>query len=140
MASTQKKSAEKKSGDAVPPIGVHGAALLPRIDVRSYNLEMKDKDGFVGDKASGRAFRSFIRDWRLTLRESGKDPFEEDLDAPISKKKMDKFLAEGDPDGAAVVQGAIEDFAKNLAGVVKRFMTQKSWRDTAKIVVGGGLS
>ncbi len=133
-------SSGKNSTDVVPPIGVHGAPLLPRIEVRSYNLEIKDKDGFVGDKASGRSFRSFIRDWRVTLREIGKDPFEEELDAPISKKKLDRFLAEGDPDGAAVVQGAIEDFARNLAGVVKRFMSQKSWRDTSKIVIGGGLS
>ncbi len=131
---------EKSSPDVHSPIGTHGAAKLPGIDVTSYNLEVKDKDGFVGDKASGRAFRAFIRDWRVKLREMGKDPFEEDLDARISKKKMDQFLAEGDADGAAVVQGAIEDFARNFADVVKRFMAQKAWAGVTDIVVGGGLS
>ncbi|WP_035715356.1 ROK family protein [Azorhizobium doebereinerae] len=131
---------EKTSADVSAPIGVHGGALLPGIEVVSYNLEVKDKDGFVGDKASGRAFRAFVRDWRVKLRELGKDPFEEDLDARISKKKLDKFLAEGDADGAAVVQGAIEDFAHNLADVVQRFLAQKAWDGVSRIVVGGGLS
>ncbi len=58
----------------------------------------------------------------------GEDPFEEDLDARISKKKLDKFLAEGDADAAAVVQGAIEDFARNFAHVVKTFTSQKAGR------------
>jgi hypothetical protein len=39
-----------------------------------------------------------------------------------------------------VVQSAIEDFAQELASVVRRFMKLKSWRDTERIVVGGGLS
>ncbi|GGF73997.1 glucokinase [Azorhizobium oxalatiphilum] len=133
------KSADKSSSDAVPPIGVHGAAQLPGIEVTSYNLEVKDKDGFVGDKASGRAFRAFVHDWRTKLREIGKDPFEEDLDAHISKKTMDKVLA-GDPEGAAVVHGAIEDFARNFAYVAKRFLAQKDWEGVERIVVGGGLS
>lgn len=133
-------SSDKHAAELTPPIGVHGADQLPGITVTSYNLEIKDKDGFIGDKASGRAFRSFVHDWRVTLREMGKDSFSEDLDAPISKKKLDKFLAAGDPDAAAVVQGAIEDFAHSLATVVKRYLNQKSWRNVSKIVVGGGLS
>jgi predicted NBD/HSP70 family sugar kinase len=133
-------TSDKNSAETVPPIGVHGSDQLPGVTITSYNLEVKDKDGFIGDKASGRAFRSFVRDWRVTLRELGKDPFSEDLDAPVSKKKLDKFLAAGDPDAAAVVQGAIEDFANNLAFVVKRYLAQKSWREVKKIVVGGGLS
>jgi len=130
---------EKSSSDVTPPFGSHGAAQLPGVEVTSYNLEVKDKDGFVGDKASGKAFRASIRDWRVQLRDMGKDPFEEDLDAHISKKKLDKFLAEGDADAAAVVQGAIEDFAGNFAQVVKTFTSQKAWREVTHIVVGGGL-
>ncbi len=129
----------KETAETPAAIGVHGAADLPGITVTSYNLEVKDKEGFLGDRASGTAFRSFVRDWRRTLREMGKDPFDEDLDARISKKKLDKFLAEGDADAAAVVQGAIEDFARNLAHVAGRFLSQKSWREVSHIVVGGGL-
>ncbi|MGU3493856.1 ROK family protein [Xanthobacteraceae bacterium A53D] len=129
----------KASEVASTPIGVHGAAPLPGIEVTSYNLEVKDKDGFVGDKASGRAFRAFVREWRIKLREIGKDPFEEDLDAHISKKTMDKVL-EGGPEGSAVIHGAIEDFARNFAHVAKKFLSQKDWEGVERIVVGGGLS
>ena len=45
----------------------------------------------------------------------------------------------GDPESAGVVQGAIEDYAKELAGVIRRYLKTKEWRDTEHIVVGGGL-
>jgi predicted NBD/HSP70 family sugar kinase len=57
----------------------------------------------------------------------------------ISRKKLDSLLTEGDPEAAGVVQGAIEDFAQELALVTRRFLKLKSWRDTERIVVGGGL-
>ena len=38
-----------------------------------------------------------------------------------------------------MVQGAIEDFAQELAAVVRRFLRLKGWRDTERIVVGGGF-
>mgnify|MGYP006174302251 CR=1 FL=1 len=39
-----------------PALGEHGAARLPAVDVDSYNLELKDDEGFLGDRASSRAF------------------------------------------------------------------------------------
>ena len=57
----------------------------------------------------------------------------------ISKKKLDALLTEGDPEAAGIVQGAIEDFAQELALVIRRFLKLKGWRDTERIVVGGGL-
>src|SRR4051794_18316629 len=57
----------------------------------------------------------------------------------ISKKKLDKLLVEGDPEAAGLVQSAIEDFAQELAAVVRRFLRLKGWRDTERIVVGGGF-
>jgi hypothetical protein len=46
---------------------------------------------------------------------------------------------EGDPEAAGVVQSAIEDFAQELALVIRRFLKLKAWRDTERIVVGGGF-
>jgi hypothetical protein len=37
------------------------------------------------------------------------------------------------------VQSAIDDFAQQLAEVIKRFLRFKAWRDTKRVVVGGGL-
>jgi hypothetical protein len=39
-------------------LGAHGAAELPNVMLKSYNLEIKDEEDFIGDRASGRAFRA----------------------------------------------------------------------------------
>jgi predicted NBD/HSP70 family sugar kinase len=119
---------------------VHGSLELPSVIVDSYNVELRDKEGFVGDRASNRAFRSILDDWRDRLaRNGGGDPLGERPTEEISKKKLDKLLLEGSPEAAGVVQSAIEDFAQELATVVRRFLRLKGWRETERIVVGGGL-
>jgi predicted NBD/HSP70 family sugar kinase len=117
----------------------HGALQLPSVTIDSYNVELRDKEGFIGDRASNRAFREILDDWRERLRKVDEDPLGDTPSREISKKKLDKLLIDGDPEAAGVVQGAIEDFAQELATVVRRFLRAKGWRDTQRIVVGGGL-
>jgi predicted NBD/HSP70 family sugar kinase len=105
----------------------------------SYNVELRDKEGFIGDRASNRAFRAILDDWRERLRQVGEDPLGETSSLEISKKKLDKLLIEGDPEAAGVIHGAIEDIAQELATVTRRFLRLKGWRDTERIAVGGGL-
>lgn len=126
--------------DAQHTLPVHGAAQLPRVVVDSYNLEIEDNKGFVGDKASKGAFSRMLDDIRQTLRKSGDDPFGDAPSESLGKKKLDAALREGDPDTAAVVQGAVESFAQELATVIRRYMRLKAWRKTERIVVGGGFS
>ena len=118
----------------------HGARRLPRVEVVSYNVELKDENGFVGDRASKGAFRRFIDEWRKPLRRIGQDPFGNEQSSKIAKKKLDDLLAKGDVESAGVVQGAIESFAQELAGVLRRFLKLKSWKDAERIVFGGGFS
>lgn len=55
--------------EATERIGLaHGAAHLPAVDVLSYNVELKDDEGFVGDRASKGAVKEFIENWRKPLR------------------------------------------------------------------------
>jgi predicted NBD/HSP70 family sugar kinase len=117
----------------------HGALQLPSVTIDSYNVELRDKEGFVGDRASNRAFRAILEDWRERLRQVGDDPLGDTPSREISKKKLDKVLLDGDPEAAGVIQGTIEDFAQELATVVRRFLRAKGWRDTERIAVGGGL-
>src|SRR5262245_5446831 len=118
----------------------HGAQQLPSVIVGSCNVERAGQDGFVGDRASFRAFRSMLEEWREKLRQVGDDdPLGEKSSTEISKKKLDKLLLEGDPKAAGIVHAAIEDFAEELATVVRRFLRLKGWRDTERIVVGGGF-
>lgn len=120
-------------------IAGHGSDGLSSVVVDSYNLEIKDKDGFVGDRASGRAFRATLDEIRKTLRKTDDDPLGDEPSADISKATLDEALASGDPAAAGVVHGAVEHFAGELAYVTRRFLKSKAWSGTQRIVVGGGL-
>src|SRR5215813_6310403 len=81
---------------ARPALGAHGSPHLPAVEVDSYNVEMKDDEGFLGDRANKGAFRQILEKWRKPLRESGEDPLGDESSEAISKKKLDELLAEGD--------------------------------------------
>ena len=51
-------------------IGRHGATRLPSVDVDSYNVELKDADGFLGDRASKKAFHAILDELREPLRKA----------------------------------------------------------------------
>jgi len=53
-------------------IGRHGAARLPSVDVDSFNIELKDDEGFVGDRASKGAFRKILDGLRQPLKKNGR--------------------------------------------------------------------
>ena len=121
------------------PLPAHGAPVLPSVQVDSYSLEIEDKDGFIGDKASKGAFAEILERWREPLKDIGEDPFHKTPSDDISKKTLAVLLAEGNPREAALAHSAIEDFAQRLAFVVRRFMRLKDWKDVDCIVVGGGF-
>lgn len=118
---------------------VHGAARLPAVDVLSYSLEVRDEDGFLGDNARKGAFHTMLDDWRKALRKYGVDPFGKKPSDEIGNKALRMLLVEGDPEAAGVVQGAIEDFARELARIIAKFVELKSWRGIERVVIGGGF-
>src|SRR5712671_7095040 len=120
-------------------IAHHGATRLPSVDVDSFNIELKDDDGFLGDRASKGAFRKIFDRWRKPLKKSGEDPFGDEPSDKISKKLLDAILIGDDVEASAVVHSAIEEFAQELAYVIRRFLKTKAWAKTERIVVGGGF-
>ncbi|MDE2065539.1 MAG: ROK family protein [Bradyrhizobium sp.] len=121
-------------------IARHGAARLPSVDVDSFNVELKDDDGgFLGDRACKGAFRKILDDLRKPLKKNGDDPLGDKAAKKISKSELDAALSGEDIGAAAVVHGAIEEFASELAYVTSRILKLKSWTDTQRIVVGGGF-
>src|SRR6266478_8344471 len=120
-------------------IGRHGATRLPSVDVDSFNIELKDDEGFLGDRASKGAFRKIFDRWRRPLKKSGEDPFGDEPSDKISKKLLDAILIGDDVEASAVVHSAIEEFAQELAYVTRRFLKTKAWAKTERIVVGGGF-
>lgn len=123
-----------------PALAAHGSSRLPAVTVESYNVELKDDQGFVGDRASKGAFREFVEEWRKPLREIGHDPFGEEASEDVPKKRLDALLIGGDAEAAGVVQGAIESFAVELSKVIRRFLRLKEWKDAERLVIGGGFS
>jgi hypothetical protein len=118
----------------------HGADRLPAVSVDSYNVELKDDEGdFVGDRASKGAFGSSLERWREPLRKLRMDPFGDTESEDLAKKDLEAVLRDGDPEAAGVVHGAIEDFAQEFAAVTRRLLKLKGWKDTERIVVGGGF-
>lgn len=127
--------------DTITTTGIarHGATRLPSVEVDSFNIELKDDEGFLGDRASKGAFRKIFDAWRKPLKKSGNDPFGEEPSDQISKKTLDGILVGDDTEASAVVHSAIEEFAQELAYVTRRFLKTKAWAKTERIVVGGGF-
>ncbi len=118
---------------------VHGAKQHTTVHIDTYNAELRDGEGFLGDRASNRAFRSILDQGRERIRKVGEDPLGEQPTTELSKKKLDKVLVEGEIEAAGLIHGAVEEFAQELAAVTHRLLKLKSWQETSCIVVGGGL-
>src|SRR5262245_4144107 len=124
---------------ATTGIARHGAARLPSVDIDSFNIELKDDEGFLGDRASKGAFRKILDRWRRPSRKSGEDPFGDEPSDRISKRTLDAMLVGDDTEASAIVHSTIEEFALELAYVTRRFLNTKAWAKTQRIVVGGGF-
>lgn len=128
----------------------HGMQDLPSVWVDAYNAELYDPSGqgFLGDRASNRAFTEILEDWRGRILRGGdsEDPLTQALgkDCPaseIERSELDNVLqaADANLEAAGLVHSAMEEFAQEMAGVVRRFLRMPSWRGTERIVIGGGF-
>ena len=70
------------------------------------------------------------------MRKSGDDG-EEDSDE-LSKAELDSLL-QGVPEAAGIIHAAIEDFSQEFALIIQRFLKLKEWKNTERIVIGGGF-
>ena len=124
---------------ALPMIAAHGADRLPAVTVDNYNVELKDDEGFLGDRASKGAFRDIVENWRKLYRKDGEDPFGDEPSEKLTKKAMDEGLTKNSLAAAAIIHSAVEEFAQELALVIRRFLKLKAWKNTERFVIGGGF-
>lgn len=117
---------------------IHGSTRLGAVTIDAYNAELRDPEGFIGDRASKRAFAALFDEWRGRLRDVGGDPLGEQPTGD-AVKDVDKLLVRGDPDAGGLVLSVLEEFAGELAGIIRRFLQLPEWHGTQRIVVGGGL-
>ena len=99
---------------ALPAVAAHGATRLPSVELDSYNVELKDDEGFLGDRASKGAFRNIVENWRTALRETGADPLGDDPSEELTKKKLDDVLARGHSEGPALFKARSRTFRRSL--------------------------
>src|ERR1700757_5299488 len=96
----------------LPAIIQHGWHVLPHVVVDAYNEELKDRDGFLGDRASKGAFRDILDRWRKSLANNGEDPFGGTPTHALSKSDLDKYLRSCESTAAGLVHTAVEEFAQ----------------------------
>jgi hypothetical protein len=131
------RKAERATDDDGPVI--HGAEDLPTVTVASYNLELRDKEGFIGDHANKSAFREGIESWRTRVRKGGDDPLGEVPTDELSKKEIDALLKDEETEAAMLVRAAVDDFAAELADILLRYFKEDAWKNVERIAVGGGF-
>jgi hypothetical protein len=117
----------------------HGSLRLPKVDIVSYNIELKDNGSFLGDRASKKALAAILDGVRKPLIKEGRDPFDERPSAEIGKKELDRALEKGDAETAGLIHTVVEEFSQEFAFVVRRLLKEKSWADVERIAVGGGM-
>ena len=139
MGSEQRKRQARQDDEIGAPVS-HGAGDLPKVEVASYNLELRDKAGFIGDRANKTAFRDALDGWRKRVRAGGPDPLGDTPTDDLSKKDIDGLLKNAESEAATLVHAAIDDFAAALAGILLRYLEEDAWKGTRRIVVGGGGS
>ncbi|MCM2474374.1 ROK family protein [Rhizobium sp. CG5] len=118
---------------------IHGALELPTVLIDDYNNEARERGGFLGDRINKQSFQTKIQDARKIVRSYAEDPFDKTLGEPISKKKIDAMLESKDAVAMALAMGAVEDFSRDFADVVSKFLAIKAWAKTERIAVGGGF-
>ncbi len=128
-----------KQDEARARLPTHGGSVLPRVVVDDYSVDLAEGDGFLGDRANKKAFWDLVEKYRKPLREQGSDPLGDADTEDIGKKALVDLLVKGDIEAAGLVHSAIEDFAQELATVIRRFLRLKAWRDTECLVIGGGF-
>jgi hypothetical protein len=121
-------------------VGDSGASKLPLVNVDTHSSELREGGALLGDRASRRAFRVLLEDWRERIRDIVEhDPFAT-VEGKLSKKRLDRIFATGPSLSLGVLHTAIEEFGVELSEVTLRFLELDEWRGTERIVVGGGLS
>jgi hypothetical protein len=118
---------------------IHGAAELPSVGINGYNIGLRDKEGFIGDRANTGAFLDKLEELRKLFRKQGDDPLGEASTDEFKRKQIDNLLTGDDLRAAALVHGAIEEFAQSFAAVIRRYLRTDTWKGTERIAIGGGF-
>lgn len=117
----------------------HGASALPAAIVENYNLDIKHRGEILNHRVRKGAFSERIEGLRRDSRTFGADPLGDMPTAQFSKKQLGALLNGEVSEPAALVQIAIDEFSRDIADVLLRFLKDQNWAGVERIVVGGGF-
>jgi hypothetical protein len=86
---------------------------LPVASADSFNIERKDDDDFLGDRASKGAFRKNLDGLRKPLKKNCDDPLGNKSTEAIGKNAVDQALAGDDIGAAALVHARSRSSRRN---------------------------
>ncbi|HEV7435840.1 MAG TPA: ROK family protein [Pseudorhizobium sp.] len=115
----------------------HGATRIGDVLITSYNVELRDRDGFLGDKASVGAFLNMVDERRDELLAAG--PCEFDHEDDLTPEHLDAILVTGTERQKHIAQEVIAAYAQRLTAVLKAHLELDAWQDIGAIIVGGGF-
>jgi len=95
--------------------------------VDSYNEELREAEGFVGDRASGKAFRRSSTVPSPARGERPRGSLGEQATREISKSKLDKIMLGKDLLASGLIHTAVEEFGTELAAVIRQFLCLPTW-------------
>jgi hypothetical protein len=118
---------------------------LPRVHVSGYSAELSSREGgsgsgkdYVGDQARGEALIDTYEEKAADAKRGNADA--DDIDEDVSFSDLDGMLRSEAGLEQTLARETAEDFADRLVAVISRFLQYRYWRETDRIVIGGGLT
>jgi hypothetical protein len=117
----------------------HGSRTLPAATVENYNVDIKHQGEILNLRIRKGAFLEKIEKMRQDVRTDDDDPMGKLSTEDLSKKQLGSMLNGDEPQSAAIVQTAIDEFSNDIANVLQRYLKDKRWSGVERVVVGGGF-
>jgi predicted NBD/HSP70 family sugar kinase len=120
---------------------------LPRVHVSGYSAELFRRAGaspsgreYVGDQARGEALIDTFAEKAATAKMRGDDEEAENITEDVSYSDLDGMLRSEAGLEQTLARETADGFADRLVAVISHFLQYRYWRDTERIVIGGGLT
>lgn len=115
---------------------------LPRVHVSGYSAELSGPGGgkrYIGDQARGEALIDTYAEKAATAKRQEAEEAD-DIAEDVSYSDLDGMLRSEEGLEQTLARETAEGFANRLVAVISRFLQYRYWRDTQRIVIGGGLA
>ncbi len=100
----------------------------PSVEVDSFNIELKDEEGFLGDRASKAPSGTSSTDGEAALRKIGADLSARSHRRTLARRCWTTSWCNDTEGSGESFTARSKSFAQELAYVTRRFLKTKAWR------------